>query len=121
METQQIRKTRTITLTDRPPVRIVEDEWPVIAQAYDESRRDQTRRNGELVVRRHRDGRTLVHGTLDIASVWTGTESRRDGVLLPADASAAEIVAAIRKAGSECGLPERVIRECIADLPPEDL
>lgn len=67
-------KTRTITLTNRPPVKISDDQWPTIAEASGDSfgsnfqarqsNRDQCD-NYTLKVRQHADGRTLVYGTLD--------------------------------------------------------
>ena len=122
-------KTRTITLTDRPPVRIREDEWPVIAVATgdsygsgDPSRHDQALREGQcdtysLRVRQHADGRAIVYGVLD-AGAWTGAEDHRDGELCEAGA---DLAAALRRVGGKCGLPDSVIRDAIADLPPEDL
>lgn len=146
--TQTTPKTRTITLTDRPPVRIREAEWPIIASARgdsyrgDPSRHSQALRQGEcdeywLRVRQHADGRTIVYGVLDAAiAAWrqpAGGESRRGGVLLtPPEGRATDprdvtpiiwpgIIDAIRRVGEDCHLPESVIRECIADLPAEEI
>jgi len=55
--------TRTIRLTDGPPVRIDDDQWPSVAHATDEV--DHTpkanKRSGWVRVRRHADGRHLVY------------------------------------------------------------
>lgn len=119
-------KTRTITLTDRPPVRVNEADWPLVASATGDSwgtsgdycRHEQAH---SLRVRRHEDGRALVYGVLDAAGPWTGSESRKGGVLLEAGSSAAELVSAIREVGADVGIPESLIRECVADLPAEQL
>ena len=125
-------KTRTITLTNRPPVRIIVDEWPVIAAASDDSyagndygRHQQALAQGELDeytvrVRQHADGRMIVYAVLDGAHAWTHTESRREGELLTA-AEAGYVAASIRDVGRLCGIPDRVIRYCIADLPAEKI
>lgn len=154
-ETTMPPKTRTITLTGRPPVKIREDQWPLIARATGDSYRGDPSRwrqavsRGEidtysLRVRQHADGRTLVYGVLDAAiAAWgqpAGGESHRGGVLLtppPADAPGRwtwegtiddqpvalviwpEIAQAIQRVGRECGLPDAVIRACLADLPAE--
>lgn len=98
MTTTTTHKTRTITLTGRPPVQIREADWPIIAEgtgdsyaSQDYSRYRQALGQGELDeyslrVRQHADGRTLVYGVLSGASTWTGTESIRGGVLLPSPA-----------------------------------
>jgi len=123
-------KTRTITLTGRAPVKIIEDEWPRIAQGsgdsfvgHDYARKQQADAQGELddytiTVRQHADGRAIVYGVLAAATAWTCSESRRGGQLLDAGA---DIAAAIREVGEDCGLPDSVIRECIADLPAEEI
>jgi len=123
-------KRRTITLTGRAPVSIFEAEWPVTAKGNgdsygsgDYSRYQQAQQQGEidvycLRVRRHTDGRTLVYGVLDAAPVWTGSEDHRGGVLL---AGGEDVAAAIRSVGEECEIPDSVIRECIADLPAEEI
>lgn len=133
METRQdveARKTRTITLTDRHPVKIYDDEWPVIASAdgdsygdHDHARHQQASAQGELDkyllrVRRHADGSTIIYGILDAATAWTRSEDVRGGELLD---DGADIARAIRRVGEYCGLPARVIRECIASLPPVEL
>jgi hypothetical protein len=146
--------TRTITLTDRPPVRIREDEWPMIAQGSGDSyagndygKHQQALARGEvdeytLRARQHADGRVIVYAVLVGASAWTGSEDRREGELLGVprpgandaagwDAyrqaggerhvSGATVAATIREVGERCGLPDSVIRECIADLPAEEV
>lgn len=137
------RKTRTITMTGRQPVRIYDDEWAIIAMARDDSygdhdyaRHQQALAQGEvdqyaIRVRQHHDGRTLVSAVLEAATAWTGSESIRGGYLLtpPADAVISdtewyvwpEIAETIRRVGEECQIPESVIRDCIADLPPEPI
>ncbi len=123
-------KRRTITLTGRAPVSILESEWPVIAKGDGDSygsgdygRYQQAKSQGEndiytLRVRRHADGRALNYAVLDAATVWTGTEDHRGGALIQKDG---DIAAVIRSVGEECGLPDSVIRECIADLPAEEI
>ena len=123
-------KTRTITLTDRPPVKIREDEWPIIASATDDSgdgndyaRYQQARMRGELDcyslrVRQHEDGRAIVYGVLDAASAYTGSESYRGGELLD---PGGDLAATVRRVGESCHLPDSVIRECVADLPAVDI
>lgn len=127
-------KRRTITLTGRRPVAIVEDDWPTIAVAtgdsYDSSdvgKYHQAVSRGEcdryaIRVRRHADGRAIVYAVLDAADkVWgapAGGEDYRGGELITAGA---DIAAAIERVGTLAGIPAAVIRECVADLPPEVL
>lgn len=131
-DTQTPPKQRTITLTGRRPVTIREDEWPLIADAADDSysrhadagRYEQARRQGELTtwwlkVRQHEDGRALVYGR--VTPGWTvpeGMEAWAGGELLPAGADLAQ---AIQRVGADGRLPAATIRACIADLPAEEL
>lgn len=119
-------KQRTITLTDRPPVTIREDQWPQIACG---DQRPGSSHNGTPVpdhetdrytirVRQHADRRTLVYGVVDAATAWTRTEDWRGGELLP---DAADVVGAIRRIGEAGGMPDSVMRECIANLPAQAL
>ncbi len=116
---------RIITLSDVPPVKISNEEWPQIA-CGDE--RPGSFVNGTpkpnyetdrftIRVRQHADGRTIVYGVVDAATAWTGTESWHGGVLLP-QPTGQEIVLAIRRLRIEGEMPESVERACIADLPP---
>ena len=118
-------KQRTVTLTDRPPVRISEGTWPVIASTH---HRPGSMRNGtpvpdyetdslRITVRQHADGRTIVYAVVDAATVWTGTQDSRGGELLDAGA---DIAAAIRRVGERNGC-DSIVDECIADLPAEEL
>lgn len=123
------RKQRTITLTDRKPVKIYDDGWPVIATADgdsygsgDYSRHHEAKTRGELDtyllrVRQHANGRAIVYAVFD-ASAWTRSEGRKGGELLEAGA---DIPAAIRRVGADSNIPDSVIRKCIADLPAEEL
>jgi hypothetical protein len=117
---------RTITLTDRAPVKIHEDEWPTIARASERPRScvnvtprpDYETDHHWLRVRQHADGRALVYGALAAASAWTGTEDWRGGELL---AAGRDIAASILRVGKRGGILESVVRDCIADLPAEEL
>lgn len=125
---------RIITMTERPPVQINDEDWEVIAEASGDSfvgndygRRNQALAQGEcdrytLKVRQHSDGeRVIVSGVFDAG--WTGSESIRGGVLLQSTSgvSTSDIVQAIREVGEYCHLPDRIVRDCIADMPAEEL
>jgi len=131
-------KHRTITLTDRRPVQIDEQEWPVIARADgssfgdgDPSRYEQARHRGEIdeyimIVRQHADGRALVYAVVSAAiSAWSqpagGVDYRGGELLEPGE----DLVEAIRRVGqaaaTESVMPTHMIRECIADLPAETI
>lgn len=122
-------KRRTITLTDRNPVTILESDWPIIASANERPGSfvngtptpDYETDEHRLTVRQHADGRAIVYGVLNAATVWTGTEDRRGGELLPTYTDPRLLIDAIRSVGADCGLLDSVIRACIADLPAEEL
>ena len=80
-------KQRTITLTDRPPVRVKEDQWPLIAHgAYNEFQANRTRKI-DFRVRRHQDGRAIVYGVYDYDTRFQGEkcEAHKVGALLAPD------------------------------------
>ncbi len=124
------RKQRTITLTNRRPVKIYEDEWPTVAQANgdgfrgpDYSRYDQALQQGEIDeysvrVRQHADGRAIVYGTY--SEGWFSTHKGRGaaGELLGAGD---DLPSAIARVGETLGVPEQTIADCIADLPAETI
>ena len=110
---------RTITLTDRPPVRIEDTEWPVIAQSkWFEGPYDfQANRSGWLKIRQHADGRVIVYGGYD--TNWQNENSKRAGFLIPAGREPQDWINAIhntaRIVNASCA------DDCIANLPPEVL
>lgn len=108
----------TITLTDRAPVTIVKDQWPVIASSTDYAGEveAQASRTWRMTVRQHADGRAVVYGVY--TTRWQGESGRRGGQLL---ASGADLIAAINAVAEDLGSPERVARTCIADLPAEEI
>lgn len=110
-------KTRTITLSNRPPVKVREDEWPLVASSldYDNEFEFQANSKWRLKVRRHADGRAIVYGTYDTALHEPNVSA---GELLSADE---DVVAAIRRVGEEIGASDPTIRRCIADLPAEEI
>lgn len=129
-------KKRTITLTDRAPVRILESEWPVVASGdhdeHDGQVRCQANRTTEITirVRQHTDGRAVVYGIYDYSSNFEGEANLniRAGELcaVGADLAAAiravgtDVIAQLDGRGNETAVRD-VINECIADLPAVDL
>jgi hypothetical protein len=117
-------RTRTITLTSRPPVRIVEDEWPIIAQAsgYTGEHECQANRTWTIKVRKHADGRHLVYGVLrrGPGGMPIGWRGWAGGSLLAADAGISAVISSIH--GCAAGIGDHALaEEAIADLPPESL
>jgi len=119
----------TITLTGRRPVTIAKADWPVLASATERPgdfvngtpRPDYETDCHRITVRQHVDGRCVVYAVLDAATVWTGTQGYRGGELLPTYADPQLIADAIRRVGAECGILDSVVRDCVADLPAEEL
>ena len=133
MSTQQDNPTLTITLTGRRPVKITKEDWPVLAAA-DASDHDgkvefqaNRRWSWRLAVRQHSDGRAIVYGVYTYSSLYQGERCHdvRGGELVPAG----DIVAAIQRVGEwmQANAPKdgerfaEVTRECLANLPAEDL
>jgi len=118
----------TITLTDRPPVKIVRDEWPVIASASDErwdnTYKFQANRTWEwrITVRQHADRRTLVYAVYEYDTCYENEpdSDHRAGVFLSPDG---DVIAAIQQVGSDMegrvgdGVFARLVHECVAGLP----
>ena len=127
------KKLLTITMTNRPPIRIDSANWSVIARSvwYEGSFECQANRRSYLKVLEHGDGRRIVYG--EYMSLWQGERDRSAGVLLAAPAGDAETVAAIRSVAAvleacddddddpRTRYPSCLADACIADLPPEDL
>jgi hypothetical protein len=136
---------KTITLTNRRPVRINEDNWPCIAEGqwcdHDGQIRAQANREWNLwiCVRQHADGRALVYGAYEYS---TSFERERDfvaraGVMLPGllatpDRICTTIVdvgktLASRLSDAKDNAAEglchvnAVVSGCIANMPPEIL
>ena len=105
---------RTITLSDRPPIVVEEDDWPLIAKG-------STLEGAFLGVRQHRDGRAIVYG---VATV--GHTRIREGTMLSLrDASTEAICQTIREVGSWLESEDvwlgDLISQCIGSLPAEEI
>jgi hypothetical protein len=125
-------KTRTITLTNQPPVTIHEDNWPIIASASDDWHDGQYDCQSNrwtkwfVGVRQHADGRCIVYAIYAHITSRSGERSysaRRGHLPQPGG----DIVDAIRKVCSEISEAEcygddsdrwpTLAADCIADLP----
>ena len=113
---------RTITLTDRAPVKISEALWPRIAYASRHDGKVECQANHEwyLTVRQHADGRAIVYGCEigGMGGVRQDYEEARAGLLLDAGA---DIAAAVRRVGERARCSDAMIDEVIADLPAVEL
>lgn len=132
MTTKEI-KTRTITLTGRPPVKIREDQWPTVAcgsyEDYDNQYRFQANRTTDLDirVRQHEDGRAIVYGVYKYDTAYQNERNvthRVGYVLEPGE----DVIEAIQRVGRDlierdvdAAIVRDVVDECIADLPAVEL
>lgn len=104
----------TITLTDRPPVRIEDSAWPVIANS---KWFEGAYRSSWLKVRQHADGRVLVYGGYD--TNYQNEARKRAGFLIPAGSNPQDWIAAIHNTAQI--VDASCAAECIANLPAEEL
>jgi hypothetical protein len=125
---------KTIVLTDRPPVRIDTDQWPVIAtgysREYDSEHDFQANETWErhISVRRHANGRMIVYARSTYETAYQGAHGYdyEGGELLgPED----DPIPAIRRVAHKIGGKDpdeqerwqHLADECIGTLPAEDL
>ena len=136
-DTTDTRKRRTITLTDRAPVRIIDEDWPIIAEgswsAHDGQVESEANRTWDLTVRvrQHTDGRTITYGVYHFTTTYQGQPdcNVRVGSLhesyfdLPTAILEIGDLLAKRLGGEDEATRHiaDVVAECIAALPPEDL
>lgn len=117
-----------ITLSDRPPVSIDPDRWPVIAIArwHEGVYASQSFRRARITVREHADGRRIVYGWR--TSQYQDERERAGGYLLdapqplglPPHDDSEPTVRAIRRVAGVIDMPE-LADEVIADLPAVEL
>jgi hypothetical protein len=127
----------TITLTGRRPVTIIRDQWPIIAAAshkdWDNQYECQANRTWKyrVNVRQHEDGRTIVYGIYEYDTRFQNENCAgvRGGEMV----AKYETIEAIKRVGKwmadnlpsdhadEAEIFNRLVNECIADLPAEEL
>lgn len=109
-------KTRIITLTAHPPIRIVEADWLTIAWTSVPT----TGRHATLRVREHRDGRRIVYGKF--VTRWQGERDVAAGEVVPPTSDQGATIAAIQRVAAALAFQiEALAQGCIASLPAEDL
>ena len=130
-------KTRVISITGRPPVRIREDDWPIIAKGkwdrHDGKTYSQANRTWSIGirVRQHKhDGRAIVYGVYDYDSNFEKEpgELHRVGLLLDPGSNIATAIERVcqqlidRISDREMFWHARVVADkCISNLPARDL
>lgn len=110
--------TRIITLTDAPPARIRDEEWPVIAFGkWHDGELEFWACKGWMYIRRHvTDGRTIVYGGLDMP--WNPELNLRAGELVVAGS---DLVDAIARVAIDAGADRDFADRMIAKLPPVEI
>lgn len=130
MTTTTETKTRTITLTGRPPVKIADADWPVVADAknatWDGQYEFQAFRKwaDSIRVRQHADGRRLVYGIASHSTAHQGEQDYRysGGYIVEVGGDVCATITQIAEELIARGAPDSMretAAECIADLPAE--
>jgi hypothetical protein len=119
-DTNTPKKKITIALSEASPVKIVAEDWPVIANAknHDGEVESQANRIWTIKVRRHTDGRTIVYGDYD--THWQHERCKQAGYLLAADAGDDATIRAIRRVAGVIGDNE-LADAVIGDLPAHEI
>jgi hypothetical protein len=123
MTTTEAPKKIKIAMSERRPLSIVADDWPLIAHAdrHDGKVACQANHEWSIRVREHADGRRIVYGYLRSGNggTYAGWRGAEGGFMIPAGDEDGTI-RAIRRVGGiidDNGLAD----ECIADLPAETI
>lgn len=117
-----------IAMSERRPVNIDPEEWPVIARAdsHDGQSIHQANNIRYIRVRQHRDGRRIVYGWQEAGNggQHVGAHNPHAGYLVAAvdgaTADDSETVRAIRRVGGVLG-DDVLADACITELPAEDI
>lgn len=114
-------KKLTITLTDRRPVTVDVDVWPIIGSTkdWDNQCESQANRKWTLIVRQCQtdgDDRCVVYGVY--TSQFQSESDRRGGEIVD---SLDDVPAAVKRVAEYLGFEPRLADECIADLPADEL
>lgn len=112
---------RTITLTDRQPVTVDTEVWPIIASAkdHDNQYEAQANRKWSLVVRQCQtegDDRCIVYGVY--TSQWQNEPDLRGGEIVD---SVEEVPASVKRVAEYLGFERTLADACVADLPAVEL
>lgn len=105
-----------IELTDRRPIQINPENWPVIASAksWEGQYEFQAFRKWKIFVRQ-KDTRYIVYGYS--ISDYANDDSRSAGYVLESDT---DLIATIKTVANQIG-DESLAHQCITDLPTEEL
>lgn len=135
------KKTIKITMSERSPVSIDPEEWPVIASADRHDGQVQVQANTEwaIKVREHTDGRRLVYGWCERGNGgkpagWRPSyagwliaardgemmRERDDGLMTARHPDEEQTIRAIRRVAGVIG-DEQLGAECIGDLPAQSI
>jgi hypothetical protein len=137
------KKKLKITMSDRAPITIVEDDWGLVASAdwFTGEIKVQANEVAVIKVREHRDGRRIVYGFRDRGNggmpiSYRGTnggflvpavdlkdtmrQPDDDGPLVGTAPDSDATVRAIRRVAGVIDMAD-LADECIADLPSQDL
>jgi len=123
-ETTTTTKKIKISMSERRPVEIVAEEWPVIAKAVDHDGKVECQANNvwAIKVREHKDGRRLVYGWHEAGGGGQYAEFRPTygGFLLDSSQGEEETVRSIRRVA---GMIKRedMGSQCVAALPAEEI
>jgi hypothetical protein len=104
-----------ISLIDGGMLVAVEDEWPALATSSYGTLHGGAYLIVRLAVRRHQDGRTLMH-----LEERVGGKSKHAGALF-ADATFSQVREAARLLIAERELPSSLAEECLAELGQKGL
>lgn len=110
----------TIKMSDRPAIRIVDADWPMLAKTSLAVRHGGAIDHYSIRVRRHADGRHLVYGEV-VGASETGTESASAGRLV---VQVGDVLAAIRGIAGEISggtVYDSLVSGVIANIPPEEI
>lgn len=120
-------KTTKITLSERRPVTIETEQWPIIARAEAHDGAVKVQANNEWVirVREHDDGRRIVYGWHEAGNggQYAGFRPTYGGYIVDAANGQPDDAETVRSIRRVAGLIARddLGAECIGDLPAESI